>query len=362
MAWQDRPYYRGNSSGAGNPLSWLLSGSMPLFTAFGIRVRAHASMVILIALTLIMSGARGGLGIWNAMTGSTILFGIILLHEFGHCFAARSVGGEANDILMWPLGGLAYADAPRRAWPQLWTAIGGPLVNVAICILTGLGLAAVNWSAGHVGIPWNPLSRDFFVPYNSTVGYYLWWTFIISWSNLLFNVLPIFPLDGGRILQASLWHWLGQYKSTLIACGVGMVGAALMAMYGLANFGSWYGGVLLFIGISCFMTCMSTRMATKAAGPWEEEDGGIDYSAAYDINAGRSKKPRRARWSARRAARRARKIAAEERSERQRIDAILAKVSAHGMHSLSWLEKRALRRATEHQRQRDAEMSEISKL
>src|SRR5262249_36313887 len=179
----------------------------------------------------------------------------------------------------------------------------------------------------------------------------------------LFNLLPIFPLDGGRILQTSLWFWIGQYRATLIACVVGMIGAVLMAMYGLANFGSWYGSVLLFIGISCFMTCYSTRLATKAAGPWEDSDDGVDYSAAYDINAGRPKKPsRRARSPMRRDATRARKIAAEERAERQRIDAILAKVSAHGMHSLTWLEKRALKKATEHQRKRDAEMSEISKL
>ena len=179
---------------------WLLSGSMPLFTAFGIRVRPHASMVILIALTLIMSGPWRA---WRVERNDRIH------HPFRHHSAARIWtllrrtirwrGGERHSDVA--LGGLAYADAPRRAWPQLWTAIGGPLVNVAICVLTGIGLAGVNWSAGHVGIPWNPLSRHFFVPYDSTAGYYFWWIFIISWSNLLFNVLPIFPLDGGHFFK-----------------------------------------------------------------------------------------------------------------------------------------------------------------
>ena len=90
-----------------------------------------------------------------------------------------------------------------------------------------------------------------------------------------------------------------------------------MTMYGLANFGSWYGGVLLFIGISCFMTCMSTRMATKAAGPWQEDDDGIDYSTAYDIHAGQTKKPRRPRWFAP-PTKRARKIAADKRADATR--------------------------------------------
>src|SRR5262249_43517749 len=150
---------------------------------------------------------------------------------------------------------------------------------------------------------WFLLKRDLIhqIPH-SEFAYYVWWIFITSWGLLLFNLLPVFPLDGGRILQTSLWFWIGQYRATLIACVVGMVGSVLMAMYGLANFGSWYGSVLLFIGISCFLTCYSTRLATKAAGPWEDSDDGIDYSAAYDIHAGEQKKTRRRRWGMKRAA------------------------------------------------------------
>ena len=158
MAWQDRHYYRDQSGGTGSGLWWFLYGSVPLFTAFGIRVRAHASMVLLIGLTMLFSATEGGMGVWNAMTFSTILFGIILLHEFGHCFAARSVGGEANDIMMWPLGGLAFADAPKRAWPQFWTAAGGPLVNVALCVISSIGLRLL---VRGQSVPWNPLQHRF---------------------------------------------------------------------------------------------------------------------------------------------------------------------------------------------------------
>ena len=328
---------------------WLLTGSVPLFTMFGIRVRAHASMVVLIVLTMLFAGAQGGMGIWNAMTFSTVLFGIILVHEFGHCFAARSVGGEANDILMWPLGGLAYADAPKRAWPQFWTAAGGPLVNVVICLLTSLGL---HFLAGGKGTPWNPLQHRFFLP-PGALAYYLWFIFAISWGLLLFNLLPVFPMDGGRLLQGLLWFKIGYYKSTMITCGVGMVGAVLMVMWGIANFFSWYGQVMCFIGISCFMTCYQTRLALKAAGPYESEDT-TDYSAAYEIEPVR-KRSKLSRWSIRRATKKARRLAMEARREQAHIDAILAKVSANGMQSLSWSEKRALRKATEHQRQRDLE-------
>jgi hypothetical protein len=111
MGWQDRPYSR-DQSFKSNPLLWLFSGSVPLFTAFGVRVRMHASLLLLIVLALATSEMPGGMGIDNAMTMVIALFSIILLHEYGHCFAARSVGGDANEILMWPLGGLAFADAP----------------------------------------------------------------------------------------------------------------------------------------------------------------------------------------------------------------------------------------------------------
>src|SRR4051812_1431746 len=103
MGYQDRYYYRDRGSGASNPLMWLLNGSAPLFTAFGIRVRIHAMMITWIIIELLFSGSEYGLGFKNACVSMSILFVSVLLHEFGHCFGARWVGGEADEILMWPL-------------------------------------------------------------------------------------------------------------------------------------------------------------------------------------------------------------------------------------------------------------------
>src|SRR5205807_2412377 len=133
MAYQDRPYYRDSSRGATNPLMWLWNGSVPLFTVFGIRVRAHAGLIALAVIVLLFG--YGGVGTVLARIQSmAVLFSVILLHEFGHCFAARSVGGNAEEILMTPLGGLAMAYAPRRPWGQFITVAGGPAVNVIICL------------------------------------------------------------------------------------------------------------------------------------------------------------------------------------------------------------------------------------
>jgi Zn-dependent protease len=351
MAWQDRQYYRDRPHEGGIG-TWLLSGRVPLFTAFGIRVQAHSSLIITAALVLLLGLGRN-FGWQDRVQSMSVLFAIVLLHEFGHCFAARWVGGEADEILMTPLGGLALARPPHRWLPTFITVAAGPAVNLLICVLAGALLLALGG-----GLPWNPI---LFVPGqgHSLFSYraYTLWVYQISWMLLVFNVLPVYPLDGGQMLQAGLWWKLGYRKSMNIATMVGLVGSVFMGMVAIATGFSLF---LLLIAYSCFMTCLMMRRQLAEMG-YEEEDE-TDYSAAYDIDAGRPKKARRSRWSMRRAAKRARKRAADERAERQHIDAILSKVSAHGMQSLTWREKRALRKATEHQRKRDAELSEATKL
>jgi Zn-dependent protease len=355
MAFSDRPYYREGSSTGGNPLMWLLTGSVPLFTLLGVRVRMHASMVVFIAWELIFSGSPNGLGPKNALTAMSILFGSVLLHEFGHIFGARMMGGRGEEILMWPLGGLAFTEPPRRPWPSLVTTACGPLVNVLICIVTGVLLIVLSRSAG--AIPWFPLGgaikeflgRAYFSSSHPTLSYYLFWIFLINYALTAFNLCLLFyPFDGGRIVQELLWFKFGYYKSMMFATAVGMVGAVVVIGVGLATLS------LTLILIACFglYTCIQQRQMLKAAGPYEFEDEGL-YSAAYEPLTPKRKGP------SRRAARRAAKAAQVERSEQQQIDAILAKVSAHGMQSLTWLEKRRLRKATE--RQRKADMARASR-
>jgi Zn-dependent protease len=349
MAWQDRHYYRDRSESTGNPLMWLLTGSIPLFTAFDIRVRAHASMLVYAALVLLF-GLGTGFTWQDRVQNVTVLFAIVLLHEFGHCFTARWVGGEANEIVMHPLGGLALASPPRRPLPTFLTVAGGPAVNVLICLLCG---SILWWMSGW--LPWNPVLTIPIRPFQGwlDVWRYAFWIYQISWTLLLFNLLPIFPLDGGQMVQAALWPKLGHYKSMLISCSVGMVGAALGGMVALAtlNIG------LAILAAFGFLYCLNLRRMLIATGP--EDIDSTDYSAAYDINAGQPSRRRRGGWTARRAASRARKLADQERAEQSRIDAILAKVSANGMQSLSWLERRTLKNATERQRERDLERSKL---
>jgi Zn-dependent protease len=343
MAFEDRPYYREPSGTAGNPLMWLLMGSVSAGRWFGIEVRIHASLIIVIVLTLLM---RSG-GPFGSVTFSIFLFTIVLLHEFGHCIASRMVGGNPTQIVMTPLGGAAFVDAPRRPWANFVAVLGGPLVNVIICIAAWAALVAI---AGPGVISWNPihlLMHPILLP-NSLTAYFLVWIFFISYGLLLFNLWPIFPLDGGQLLQSLLWVKIGYYKATYFACITGMIGALVMGAWGIAAPSL----LLILIAFSGFSTCLSLYWQLKASHPsdWEDE---FNYSASIFGGNATQKRKRLSKWAMKRATKRAH----EADVEQQKIDQILSKVSAHGMHSLTWREKRTLRKATARQREREVEAS-----
>src|ERR1700722_12272396 len=112
-----------------DPFTWAL----PLGRIFGIAVRLHILFPILILVMWLRAvrdvGTDGA--VWMlALMG--LVFVSVLLHEFGHCFAARQVDGDATEILLWPLGGLARCEVPHSAWANFVTAAGGPLVNALL--------------------------------------------------------------------------------------------------------------------------------------------------------------------------------------------------------------------------------------
>jgi stage IV sporulation protein FB len=346
MGYSDRSYYRDSGRGNGNPLMWFVSGSVPLFTAWGIRVQAHAMLILYIVLVLLF-GLGKGFSWQDRLLNVSMLFGIVLLHEFGHCFAARWVGGEADEIVMHPLGGLALAQPPRRPLPTFITVAAGPAVNLLICLVFGVVLYfTLGW------LPWHPIIS------RSPGDWQGWldpvrlsyWIYQISWMLLLFNLLPIFPLDGGQMVQAATWPKLGYYRSMLVALTTGIVGSAIGVAVGLATADLML--VILF-GL-LLMGNINGRRQLKAAGPYAFEDEGTDYSASLFPH---ESHPKHRKLSKRRI-RRAQKREAAERDEQDRVDAILDKVSAHGMASLTFWERRALHKATERQRKRDEMLKE----
>ncbi|MEM6561281.1 MAG: site-2 protease family protein, partial [Planctomycetota bacterium] len=267
MGYDDRDYAQpGRPNFGGNPFMWLIYGRVPLFRIFGVNVIAHASLIV-VSLLVMIFGTPFGATPTDRLVFVVVLFMIILLHEFGHVFAARWSGGEANEIEMTPLGGLALAQ-PGKGWLRhTITIVGGPLVNVIICLVCGVMLYALTgfaeigpYSVGSVDAE----NYEWFLPSFTNAGYLLFYIYSISYFLLLFNLLPIFPLDGGQLLQGLLWWKLGWYRATLYATAVGLVGSVLLGLWGLATGGL----LLLFIAVSCFLNCFRLHKMLKAEGPW----------------------------------------------------------------------------------------------
>jgi Zn-dependent protease len=218
-------------------MNGLRQGSFRLFRLAGINVYLHWSW-FLIALIEINARQRAySTPVWNILE-YVALFAIVTTHEFGHALACRQVGGTANQIVLWPLGGVAYVDPPARPGATLWSIAAGPLVNVALLpILTAL--TALGRSQG-----WDQTMRDFYLFLDA-----VWWTNVVL---LAFNMLPIYPLDGGQILRSLLWFPLGRARSLLVAVIVGFVGMAGMVALAVWAHSVWFGILAAFILLNCW--------------------------------------------------------------------------------------------------------------
>ena len=204
-----------------------MGGTIRLFKFSGIQVYLHFSWFLIAAWQLTQRAYYYGSPVWSVLE-YIALFAIVLLHEFGHALACRQTGGEANQIVLWPLGGIAFVNPPRRPGAMLWSIAAGPLVNVILLPILSLALLAEGFGSLNVAL--------FFQ--------HVWW---INLGLLIFNMLPVYPLDGGQILRALLWFPLGEIKSLQIASVVGLIGGACLALFALWTWSFWLGILAFFI-------------------------------------------------------------------------------------------------------------------
>lgn len=340
-----------SSSARDNPMTW----SLRIGSVFRISVRLHL-LFLLGAIYLIFSSSRDD-GLRGALYGAGaafMLFFLVLLHEFGHCWGARRSGGEADEVLLWPLGGLASVRPRHTPHAHLVTTLAGPAVNAILGALAASILITLGGSLG--AVPWNPLHP--FDPVDPSAGLYgpagMWLRifFGLNYVMVLFNLLPMYPMDGGRVLHAILWPRKGIREATLTATFVGMVGAVAFGLLGFMT------EEMLLVALAMFgyLTCYMERQAAKHGYLMEREDElGYDFSKGYaafeDEPPAEPAKPGffKRRKLARQAARAAR-AAAEEARLRERVDEILAKVHKQGLKSLTAEERRILEKETERQR------------
>jgi Zn-dependent protease len=348
-----------------------LSISFPLGRVFGITVRIHVLFpLVVFGLILRVAFHKDPVPPPGTVTDAWILAGILLIsvlaHEFGHCAGARLVNGDAHEVVIWPLGGLAAIDVPHQPRAHFLAAGAGPAVNVVICLLAALGLGWLSgWSASPPLNPlWYPyrdtqylseLTRWDGQPYPvSTWGMTLLArSFWLNWVLLLLNLLPAFPLDGGRMAQALAWPRLGFRSSMLLAIYMGFITVLVVAIVAIA----WNEVLTLCLAFFIFASNRQQLILLETGG--EESVFGYDFSQGYTSLEGGHAPPRRRRrpgfwqrWLQARATRRMQRDLERRESEDRRMDELLEKVNRVGTQGLTEEERRFLKRVSDRYRNR----------
>lgn len=329
-----------------NPLYWSFGAG----TWFGVHLRISWLMPLLMAVLLYKFQLKLG----GALFG--VLFVSVLLHEIGHILAARATDGSGDEILMWPLGGLAFVEttSPKA---QALTAAAGPLVNLLLC---GLFLPAV-LVAGSISPVFNPLVVPF-APEEfgkNVVSDVQLLTFWFNWMLLLANLVPAFPLDGGQVLRSLLTARMGAGMGTEVAIRIAYAVAILLAVVDLVFFDHV---ILLTLSFVIIVLALQESYQLQATESYDDSFMGYDFSQGYTSleRSEAANKPKRragllARWLARRRAGKQQRLQEQTQHTEQQLDAILAKVHERGLTSLTLAEKRLLKRASNRYRSKGSE-------
>jgi Zn-dependent protease/predicted RNA-binding Zn-ribbon protein involved in translation (DUF1610 family) len=227
-----------------------MAGSFRLFRVAGITVSIHWTWLLIAVFQLQYRTDEYIQPFWKVVE-YLALFGIVLLHEFGHALACRSVGGRADHIVLWPLGGIAFVAPPPRPGAVLWSIAAGPLVNVVLLPITYGALLLA--------------SNDGMEKANPDIYHFIRSLRNMNLILLVLNLLPVYPLDGGQILQALLWFVIGRVKSLLVVSVIGLVVAAIVIVVALANQVWWFVVLAAFVALRSWNGFQQARMMAAAA-------------------------------------------------------------------------------------------------
>ena len=225
-------------------------GSFKLFRLAGVDVFLHWSWFFVAVFEINSRSGRYTSIAWNVFEYLS-LFLIVTAHEFGHALACRQVGGRADRIVLWPLGGVAYVDPPPRPGATLWSIAAGPLVNVALLPVFFLLWQASRFSGWALSFP--------------DAYHFFRALFVIDLSLLVFNMLPIYPLDGGQILRSLLWFVIGRARSLAVATIFGFVGIAGFLVLAVWIHSAWIAVVSVFMLLNCWSGLRHARALSRIA-------------------------------------------------------------------------------------------------
>src|SRR5690242_11251203 len=219
------------------PMSW----SLNIGTIAGTAVRVHVTFLLFLGWIFAASWAAGGPSTaWQGLAFMLLLFACVLAHEFGHIFTARAFGVPTPDVTLLPIGGVArLARIPEKPSEELLVAIAGPLVNVAIALV----LIVVGGAT---------LDTQHLVAMESTKVSLVDRLAEVNLFLAVFNMIPAFPMDGGRVLRALLATRLGHLRATEIAASIGQLVA-----FGLGFLGLFGNPLLIFIAVFVYLAASS---------------------------------------------------------------------------------------------------------
>lgn len=215
---------------------WIMSWSYRIFKVAGIEVRVHVTFLLLLLFFGYVSYQAGGTELAVSRIAFILfLFGCVLLHEFGHAIAAKAYGIKTPDITLLPIGGVARLERmPDKPYQELIVALAGPLVNV---VIAGVLFLFVGGRLQNI----SPMAME------GELDLAVQMLLVNIWL-VLFNIIPAFPMDGGRVLRALLATRMKYARATQIAASIGQGIAFVFGVIGLI-----YNPMLIFIAIFIYM-------------------------------------------------------------------------------------------------------------
>lgn len=206
---------------------------------FGVELRLHWTTLLLIGVVVVASSLGAGLGAGlSALLTIGAVLASVTLHELGHIFAASCFGIRTGGVTLFPFGGVASLSRPARsATEEVVVALAGPAVNVVLAALAALPIVLLG-----------PVQ-----PFMTLLA--------VNVGLALFNLIPAYPMDGGRVLRGGLWSWLGELRATRIAARAGQALAGVFAVAGLLG-----NPMLLVIGVVVFGQASAELARLRPAG------------------------------------------------------------------------------------------------
>lgn len=325
-----------------SPLFW----SFPCGNWFATRVRISVYFPLLVLVICLQLK-----DLYLGLLFSGVLLLTVIFHEFGHVLAARQTGGSGREILIWPLGGLAFVQPADTLRSQILTTAGGPLVNVLLCCLT----LPYAWNSPHWGAAINPLELPRLDVAANPLDAVLLLTFCANWMLTLVNLIPVYPLDGGRLLQTLLATTrLGSEAGAGIYLRIGCLVALIGMFAGVIVDSTW----LVLIGAAVMALNFQEMFQMHSGESYDDSFMGYDFSQGYTSleRSGESPIEKRPgpikRWLQKRREERLRRIQIRDSQVEQMLDELLDKVHTEGMDALTDAERRQLRQASDRLRER----------